>query len=342
MSAAISIIIPFYNNKKYIDDCIGSILSQTFTSWQAIFIDDASTDCGSANVKKIANKDGRIVLIHNEVNVGAAKSRIIGLMHAKSPYIMFLDGDDMLAKDALYSLWKGINGADICIGQHIVLRNGEKIKWEARTSPNLYTGNALDELKERIIYSMHGYSGMSLDGVPWKALFKRKFIYNNLCHVDSDLWFSEDHLLFVAVIMDVSSLRVIDKIVYYYRKHDNNVTTLYRPEFFDNAVRLYYDFYNLIKEKNGLPIMQKTNKWFLLKNIEHSIKREVMNSGKKYIDCKKELKRISMHPLFRNIFTDDNISVLDRGCRKYLALLYRKYFLLIYISLKWKKLKEDI
>lgn len=88
--------------------------------------------------------------------------------------------------------------------------------------------------------------------------------------------------------------------------------------------------------------MQKTNKWFLLKNIEHSIKREVMNSGKKYIDCKKELKRISMHPLFRNIFTDDNISVLDRGCRKYLALLYRKYFLLIYISLKWKKLKEDI
>lgn len=319
-----------------------SILSQKFISWQAIFIDDASTDHGPDIVKKIADIDKRIVLIRNEVNVGAARSRIVGLMHARSPYVMFLDGDDMLMENAIYSLWKGIKYADICIGQHIMLWKEKKIKQRARTDSNLYTGNALDELKERMIYSRHGYSGMSLDGVLWKALFRKEFIYNNLCHIDPELWFSEDHLLLVAVMMDVSSLRIIDNVVYCYRKHDSNVTIFYKSGYFDNAVRLYNDFYNLIKEKNGAPIMQKTNEWFFLKNVEHSIKREVMQSGKNYLDCKKELKRISTHSLFRNIFNDENISILDRACKKYLILLYHKCFLLIYISLKWKKLREDM
>ena len=342
MDSTISIIIPFYNNEKYINDCVSSILNQNFTSWQAIFIDDASTDYGLTVVKKIADIDKRIVLVHNKTNVGAAQSRVVGLRYARSPYIMFLDGDDILAEDALHSLWKGIKDVDACIGQHIILQKGKSIKPKQRTASGMYTGDALNALKERMIYSAGGYSGMSLDGVLWKTLFKREFIYNNLCYVDSKLWFSEDHLLFVATMMDVSSLRIIDECVYYYKKHDNNITLLYKPKYFENAVRLYYDFENLVKNKNGSQIMKKTNEWFFLKNVEHSIKREVMQSGKNYTDCKKELKKISMHPLFRKLFNDKNLSTLDHSCKKYLKLLYHRYFGIIYASLKWKKMKANL
>lgn len=342
MQPLISIVIPFYNDKIYLEQCIKSILQQDFANWEAIFVDDASDDGSTSIVEKSTKKDKRILLFRNKKNCGAAQSRKNGLAYAKGMYIMFLDGDDMLAKHALASLWQGIQGADVCVGQHYILQGEDVVPTISRTRPGIYHGDKLYDIKKRVIYSEHGYGGMSMDGVIWQALFRRSLIYDNLPYVDSKLWFSEDHLLFAAIMMDVSVLHIIDDYVYFYRKHGTNMTVRYEPFYFENSVRLYRDFCFLIENKGKSEIMLKTNDWFFLKNIEHSIKREVLESGKDYPACKSELNKIRNHPLVDKLLVDENLSVIDRSGRKYLKLLRLRWFRFIYISLKWKKIKNDI
>lgn len=106
---AVSVIVPLYNAENYIEECLQSLLDQTFKDFEAIVIDDASTDRSVEIVEKIAPKfDGRLILVRREKNSGGmvAIPRNIGLGLARGEYIAFLDNDDLLTKTALEELYK--------------------------------------------------------------------------------------------------------------------------------------------------------------------------------------------------------------------------------------------
>ena len=106
---AVSVIVPVYNAENYIEECLQSLLDQTFKDFEAIVIDDASTDRSVEIVKRIAPKfDGRLILVRREKNSGGmvAIPRNIGLGLARGDYIAFLDNDDLLTKTALDELYK--------------------------------------------------------------------------------------------------------------------------------------------------------------------------------------------------------------------------------------------
>ncbi len=88
----VSIIVSVFNAEKFLKDTIKTIKGQTYTNWEAIFIDDCSTD-NSAKIIK-AEKDPRIKLITKKANSGSAETRNVGISKAKGKYICFLDADD--------------------------------------------------------------------------------------------------------------------------------------------------------------------------------------------------------------------------------------------------------
>lgn len=100
-SNLVSIITPCYNSSEFIQETIRSVQQQTYSNWQLLLIDDCSADNSVALIKEIAEKDQRITLIQNEVNLGAAETRNKGLEAAKGRYIAFLDSDDLWASDKL-------------------------------------------------------------------------------------------------------------------------------------------------------------------------------------------------------------------------------------------------
>lgn len=112
----ISIIIPVYNAKDYLRRCLDSILEQTYTDWEALLIDDGSTD-GSGNIcDEYASKDNRFKVSHRE-NKGVSAVRNVGLAYASGEYIVFVDSDDFVHKDMLrwqYNMLKD-NNADLVI-----------------------------------------------------------------------------------------------------------------------------------------------------------------------------------------------------------------------------------
>jgi len=91
----ISIIAPVYNKEPYIDNCIESVLCQSYPSWELILVDDESPDKCPEICDMYALKDYRIRCVHQE-NKGHSESRNVGLRMARGEYVMFLDADDYL------------------------------------------------------------------------------------------------------------------------------------------------------------------------------------------------------------------------------------------------------
>lgn len=90
----VSIITPLYNDEEYIEETIESVISQTYSNWEMIIVDDCSKDNGSSIVKKYSNLDKRIILVTLERNQGGAIARNKGIELASGEYIAFLDSDD--------------------------------------------------------------------------------------------------------------------------------------------------------------------------------------------------------------------------------------------------------
>ena len=89
----ISIIVPVYNAAQYLDECISSVISQTYKKWELLLINDGSTDASGEICDKYVKLDSRIKVKH-KANTGVSDSRNIALDLAKGDYIIFLDADD--------------------------------------------------------------------------------------------------------------------------------------------------------------------------------------------------------------------------------------------------------
>jgi glycosyltransferase involved in cell wall biosynthesis len=91
-----SIIIPVYKVEKYLDECVQSVLSQSFTDYECILVDDGSPDNCPQICDEYAKKYEQIKIIHKE-NGGLSDARNVGILQASGEYIVFLDSDDYLA-----------------------------------------------------------------------------------------------------------------------------------------------------------------------------------------------------------------------------------------------------
>lgn len=108
----ISIIIPAYNNEKYIGKCIESVLNQTYQNIEIIIINDCSTDNTEDVIHKYLIKDDRISYYRNENNIGVGYTRNKGIELAKGKYIYFLDSDDYIEPNAIFDLYNVIKEDD--------------------------------------------------------------------------------------------------------------------------------------------------------------------------------------------------------------------------------------
>ena len=100
MNNKISIIVPCYNQAQYLDECLQSVLEQTYENWECIIVNDGSPDDTEVVAKKWLEKDNRFQYLYKK-NGGLSSARNAGIKQAKGVYIQLLDSDDLLQKDKL-------------------------------------------------------------------------------------------------------------------------------------------------------------------------------------------------------------------------------------------------
>ncbi|SDK14211.1 bifunctional glycosyltransferase/CDP-glycerol:glycerophosphate glycerophosphotransferase [Sediminibacillus albus] len=113
----ISIIIPIYNTTDFLNDCIESVLSQTYQNIEVLMIDDNSNEECRKRIKEITELDSRLKSFHFSERKGVGFSRNFGVEESSGDYVYFLDSDDFIAKDAIELLIRNINGYKLATGK---------------------------------------------------------------------------------------------------------------------------------------------------------------------------------------------------------------------------------
>ena len=101
----ISIVTTCHNLEDYIENCLVSLINQSYKNLEIIVVNDCSTDNSLNIIKQLADKDSRIKIINNDTNLGAGKSRKIGIESAQGDYIMLVDGDDWISENFIKTLY---------------------------------------------------------------------------------------------------------------------------------------------------------------------------------------------------------------------------------------------
>ncbi len=125
----VSIIVPVYNVERYLEQCLDSIIKQTYRSLEILIINDGSTDSSGEIASRYAGLDERIILLEKK-NGGLSDARNYGLDRASGDYIMFVDSDDYIEADMVEYLLDAIEKADAQIavcGYRLVGENGEAL-----------------------------------------------------------------------------------------------------------------------------------------------------------------------------------------------------------------------
>ena len=107
MKEKVSIIIPVYNTEKYLEECLDSVLSQSYKNLEIIIVNDGSTDGSPKILENYKKRDSRIVIIHQK-NQGLLHARKSGVLASTGTYIIMLDSDDYMLEDEVWNAYQTI------------------------------------------------------------------------------------------------------------------------------------------------------------------------------------------------------------------------------------------
>jgi len=217
----ISIIIPVYNTSEYLEECLDSLVNQTFEDIEIICINDASTDNSLEILERYAKEDDRIVVINNENNLGQATSRNEAFDIIKGEYLTFIDSDDKIELDAYEKLYDYAKKH----GQDMVIFDTVRFNEKGKVWPSILHSRSI--LGEEVVKTnIIEHKELVYDTGIWNKLIKTDFFKkNNFKFVDNTLY--EDLLFSMELFCATDSVGIYPKVKYYWRVRigDNKSTT---------------------------------------------------------------------------------------------------------------------
>lgn len=208
---AISIIIPVYNTEKYLRRCIESVLSQSFTDFELILVDDGSKDSSPQICDEYASQDKRVRVIH-KVNGGVSAARNDGLDIAKGEYVTFIDSDDWVERDYLNTL-SYYKDYDIVFFSHrLIYEDGyiSEFLFESKDGDKQNIWEIVADLKKnKTDWNFYGYT--------WNKMFRRNIIDKYMIRFVEGLRISEDEVYTLDYCTHAKSIKVLPQCLYNYR-----------------------------------------------------------------------------------------------------------------------------
>lgn len=202
----ISVIIPVYNTQNYLRNCLDSLCKQSFMDFEALVIDDGSSDSSGAICDQFARKDQRFRVFHLE-NGGVSTARNVALEHARGNYIAFLDSDDWMEPNMLETLFSMVDGS----GKDAAMCDAFNADGDIRTKAGLSKGLPAQVYDREINRVFLGHSGTL-----WNKILGKSCIADT--RFRRDLHYGEDICFLQDISERISVLHITDQPLYNYRR----------------------------------------------------------------------------------------------------------------------------
>lgn len=255
MSKLVSIIVPVYNIENYAENCIKSLVNQTYKFLEIILVDDGSTDNSGKLCDDYAKTDERIKVIH-KTNGGLSSARNAGLDVVSGDYIMFIDGDDYIAENAVEILLKHMSNHDADMVQFDYEETFvpyKSIKSSATDTKELVTD--LKQMFEKL-YLIGGPAASSCTKLHKKDLFNTLRFKEGIIH--------EDEFLITELLPQVKSILYIpDKLYFYVMRIGSIVKSGFSTKRLDALMVSEYRMAQLYKLGYNHLMEKEKNRWFM-------------------------------------------------------------------------------
>ena len=257
----VSIIVPVYNVKSYVGECVESLCRQTYTNLEILLVDDGSTDGSGEVCDEYADRDERIRVIH-QANRGLSGARNMGLDDARGEYIAFVDSDDLVSTNYVETLYELLMKYEADIAACAYVKGTTEQLTDIREKVL-----SLDNVKEicmpsvKLLKQWHGKYKQQ-ETVAWNKLYCRE-VWNGRKKIRfPESRNHEDVLISHLVVQGAKTIVLTTEILYFYRIRKGSITlqTEYdrekvwqnlraqreRMEFF-RAHRYWRAYFNLLK-----------------------------------------------------------------------------------------------
>ncbi len=261
-NSLVSIIVPVYNVEKYLEQCISSILEQTYTNFELILVDDGSTDKSGDICDEWFKKDSRIKVFHQR-NQGLSAARNRGIELAKGEYFCFVDSDDFVTKEYVKDFMEAIEREDadfaLCDIVSAKLTNTD-IKADEE---KILTGEDCKEWLKNPISREY-----VLMVVAWNKMYKRQ-LFDDYRFVHGKL--HEDEFMINHMVFNIEKVVYIPKPNYIYRNNDSGITGANNVGNIEHlhVIDAYEERIKMALENNDMEFARTTLKWALLKLAQY-------------------------------------------------------------------------
>lgn len=201
----ISVIVPVFNGKKYLHECVDSILAQTLKDFELLLIDDGSTDGSDLICDEYAVKDRRVRVVH-KVNEGINATRRRGVHEAKSEWIAFCDDDDTMEPYALQSLYDLSSNTDI-VSSFAILPD-----------KRLAANAGLEECRRALLNG-------DLSPTPWAKLYRKSLLTDDVFDFPREIDGEEDMIMNTRLFFKTNlQPHILYKHIYNFRRNTASVS----------------------------------------------------------------------------------------------------------------------
>ncbi len=292
----ISVIIPVYNAQKYLKKCLDSVLSQTYTNYEVILVNDGSTDSSGSICDEYVSKYDSFTVIH-KTNGGASTARNEGIRRATGEYIFFLDSDDWIEECALEKLIKtaNIEGADLVFCEATAIDDEKNIELEGNYGYKKFykTGNPYQIMEEMM-------NNKEFHVAIWMLLVKRKiFTDNNLFFKEGIIY--EDMIISYQFFCLANRASHVREKLYFRRYRDNSVMTSKKTE--KNLISAITVYKEVAQFKETLPEKYNSGRHIIrcAYNVFNIYRAMPSNIKKQYVN---EYKNVKKDVLTKNAYGD--------------------------------------
>lgn len=332
-----SIIVPVYNMEKYIEECLDSIINQTYKNIEVILVDDGSTDNSAYICDEYCLKDSRVQTYHIK-NSGVSEARNYGLDKVTGDYVMFVDADDVIHQKTVEICSKEICESDA----EMILYNIRDISrehylfGEKRIVLNKHN---IKDLEKKLL-NIGKYkceSSLGITGAVCKV-YRREIIKD--CRFPKEINFAEDYCFLVQILRYVKEIIYINDVLYYYRIRKNSLSHKVNTDIIErkiNYVNWMINFYRNKMEKDILDEFYFSNYCDVVSAVY----------GVSKISKSKRNQLIKKYTSNVDYNFDFNLSNIDINCQNrnmkiIRYLVYNKKYRLLQIMMKLVNIKRKL
>lgn len=315
--ALISIIVAVYNVEKYIEQCIRSLINQSYYNLEIILVDDGSTDGSGKICEEWEQRDSRIRVIRQN-NAGLSAARNVGLSVATGEYIAFVDGDDFVhlqMYEKMFAVMREYN-VELVICKEMAFMDNDNPK-DSRISDVRCN---IETQRQLLNHFLDDFAG-PVNWV-WNKLYSRELIGNKRFLVGKKL---EDIVFLTDILMETGKAVWIDERFCYYRQRSNSIMGMRQPDLWiDYANALSYQ-YSCLKTQAAM-VNQEKNTVQFLKRIG---RLEAEAYFVKATEARKDLREV-----FIKVYIDNIADV--RSIKERVVIWMLRYVPVAYYVLKCK------